>query len=378
MAKGVSAALMMSVLLVGGCVGDLPSGGGKLSFAGLTKPAAAPSDVAFEQTAAPDAKQYSEIISELMARRSVLAPASEYGRLARAITAGPSRAAEAELRASRLRASAAEKNWLPTIGPSISLSSLGDFVASLVIDQVLFDNGRKAAERDFARADVEVAAVALSQDVNDRVYAGLALHITAVSATQKAALLGRAESQIADYLRIISKRVAGGLSDPSDRQIAEAALSAVRSKRAAVQADAKTARAELAAMVAGGAGGADAGLPTVTVPASGDGALSILQAQATARRDAASATMQRAGLLPGVSASARVGGGGSGVVLNGGGAGLGLGTGASMKAADAARDAADLRVGEAREDAARVAARSAERITALAAEVADKRELASQ
>jgi outer membrane protein, adhesin transport system len=42
-------------------------------------------------------------------------------------------------------------------------------VAGIMVSQAIFDNGARAAERDFARADVEVAAVALAQDSNDRV-----------------------------------------------------------------------------------------------------------------------------------------------------------------------------------------------------------------
>ena len=37
-------------------------------------------------------------------------------------------------------------------------------MATLVVDQVLFDNGRNKGEREFAIADVEVAAVNLAVD----------------------------------------------------------------------------------------------------------------------------------------------------------------------------------------------------------------------
>lgn len=100
-----------------------------------------------------------------MDRRSLLAEDSAYGQVAAAAIAASSRAAEAELISAKLRAEAASKNWLPTLGPSVSLTELGDLVAGLLIEQVLFDNGRRKAERAFAAADVEVAAVNLSEDM---------------------------------------------------------------------------------------------------------------------------------------------------------------------------------------------------------------------
>ncbi|MCG7859335.1 hypothetical protein MD537_20325, partial [Flavihumibacter sediminis] len=81
----------------------------------------------------------SGIISTLQQRRSILHPDGPYGKVAAAVMASNARIAEAELRGARLRAEAASKNWLPRIGTSISLNSLGEFVTSLLIEQVLFD-----------------------------------------------------------------------------------------------------------------------------------------------------------------------------------------------------------------------------------------------
>ena len=47
-----------------------------------------------------------------------------------------------------------------------------------------FDNGGRKAERDFAMADVEVAAVALAQDSNARVLTGLELYLDAEAASR--------------------------------------------------------------------------------------------------------------------------------------------------------------------------------------------------
>ena len=130
----------------------------------------------------------SAILSDLQGRRSVLPEASAFDRVSGPVLAANSRAVESELRVARLRAEAQSKNWLPTLGPSISLSSLGEVLASLVIDAVIFDNGKKKAEREFSRADVEVAAVNLAIDTNDRVHTALGLYLRGQQAQEKAGL----------------------------------------------------------------------------------------------------------------------------------------------------------------------------------------------
>ena len=116
-----------------------------------------------KQTHAEKVNSESVIIQGLMQRQSALPDGSAFDQVATAVLAANSRAAEAELRSARLRSEAASKNWLPKIGPQISLTSLGSLVANLVVEQVLFDNGRRKGEREFAVADVEVAAVTLAQ-----------------------------------------------------------------------------------------------------------------------------------------------------------------------------------------------------------------------
>ena len=81
--------------------------------------------------------------------------------VANAVMAANSRAAEPDLRAAMLRSQARSMNWLSQLGPQVSVTSLGAVMASVFIEQVLFDNGAKRAERDYARANVEVAAFCL-------------------------------------------------------------------------------------------------------------------------------------------------------------------------------------------------------------------------
>lgn len=98
-------------------------------------------------------------------RISILPKGSAFARVAQSVLTAGSGTAEAELRVARLTARAKSKNWLPSIGPDVSMTSLGSLAASLLLDQAIFDNGRRKAERAYAAADVEVAAVSLATDL---------------------------------------------------------------------------------------------------------------------------------------------------------------------------------------------------------------------
>ncbi|MEL7091574.1 MAG: TolC family protein, partial [Pseudomonadota bacterium] len=155
----------------------------------------------------------SVVLQNLLARRSVLPAGGVYDQVGTAVLAANARAAETELRAARLRAAAASKNWLPTIGPRISLNSLGDLISQIVVDAVLFDNGRKKNERAFAKADVEVAAVALAEDTNDRVATALDLYLTAAQGRAQAAIHRATLKDMQHFEWVMSERVKGGVSD---------------------------------------------------------------------------------------------------------------------------------------------------------------------
>jgi len=84
----------------------------------------------------------SPIIEGLLNRRSVLGDGT-YDQVADSVLAANTRAAEADLRAAMLRSEARATNWLPTLGPNVSLTSMGTLVTQMVVEQVLFDNGKK-------------------------------------------------------------------------------------------------------------------------------------------------------------------------------------------------------------------------------------------
>ena len=345
-----TAAMCASALVLTGCLSDM---GGD---AGAGDVVAMQSGMSNTSTSKPSHSDkinaQSDIIQGLLARRSVLPSGSAYSRVATAVLAANSRSAESDLRAAQLRSRAASKNWLPTIGPSISLTSLGSVVANLVVDQVLFDNGRKKGEREFAVADVEVAAVALATDTNERVRTGLDLYVTAQEAREKYVLASKSAKDIGHFEWVMQQRVNGGVSDSSDLHVLRQKLLEIQASQSAASEAASTAIAELNAMAIGDLDGLR-GSSALPVRAGLAQPLSVTQAEAEKIRAIAAAKVDRAGQLPGLSASGTVGKDSTFGLKIGSDGLLGLGTGDRLKAIEATKEAAGRRVAQANEDANR-------------------------
>ena len=337
--------------LLSGCAMSEMEAGNPMSMFGRSHSDTTPSTSTSALSAEMENGTRSEIITGLLNRRSVLG-SGPYTQVANGVLAANSRAAEADLRAAKLRAEARANNWLPTLGPSISLSSLGDIVTSLVVEQVLFDNGRKKAERDYAAADVEVAAVTLAQDTNDRVLSGLELYISAQAATAKADVNAAALTKMERFEYVMSERVKGGVSSRVDLLVVQQKVNQMRSDMASDREAATAAMSELGAMTATPLAGIT-GLSTLSDLNVEETPLRVLKAQAESSRAIAEATAARAGLLPSLTASADVANGSGAGLGIGTDNGIGFGTGASLKAAEAQKAAANARIGQVREDANR-------------------------
>lgn len=372
-------ACMIAALTLSGCMSPDAGGDGSTGEAsrfmgglsGLGTPGDADAAARAEAAASP-------VISALQARRSVIPSDSPYARIVDPVLAAYSRPAEAELRSARLRARAASKNWLPKIGPNISLTSLSDVIAQLVVEQVLFDNGRKKAERAFAKADVEVAAVTLAEDTNARIRTALTLYLSAMKARERKTLEQQTLKDMEHFEWVMSERVSGGISDSSDLNVLRQKLAEIRATLAAQSEAEATALAELNAMstrpLDDVTGLAD--LPPVT---SGVRPVEVLRAEAEKDRDIASAQVERGGLLPGLTAGGTLGDDGSGIGLNvSSDQLLGLGTGDSLNAIKATQEAATARVGQAEEDAQRRTARLQSQLSALTRQVDEAAALASR
>lgn len=369
--------LLVAVAIgLGGCMGDISDRLGQ-SLPGAKHHADEVTRSAPRSFAPIAGQEPSEIISKLQTRQSLLASGTSYDQVAGSTLAASARPAEAELRAARLRARAADKNWLPTLGPSISLSSLGDLVASLVVDQVIFDNGRKKAEREFARADVEAAAVNLSIDTNDRVSTALILYLKAQESRQKAAAADRALGAMREFDRIMTARVKGGVSDISDQNVIRAKLAELQSLYDSEMLNANTALAELKAMSANDISDLR-GVQTLVQPTPDHKPLTVLLAQTELDRDVAQAKIDRAGLLPGLSAQGTIGKNSSAGLVLDSDQGFGFGTMDNLAAVKAAREGAERRILQAQEDSRRRQAALAQKLSSQKARSVQTNELVGQ
>lgn len=375
MGQGVTRAIGVcaATLALSGCLSDV--GGDASDFVARLK---TPDPT---QTAKPTHSEKlnaeSEIIQGLVRRSSALPSGSSFDQVATSVLAANSRTAEAELRSARLRAEAASKNWLPRIGPQISLTSLGSLVANLVVDQVLFDNGRKKGEREFAIADVEVAAVSLSQDTNDRVHTALKLYVTAAEAREKAALSQGTLKDMSHFEWVMSRRVQGGVSDRSDINILRQKLAEIRADTTSNDELARTSIAELNAMSVQPLNDLR-GVPDFEVSSSAAQPLSVVLAEAEKTRAVAAAKVERAGHLPGLSAGGTIGENSNLGLQVKSDTLLGLGTGASLKAIEATKETAARRVAQANEDANRALRKLESQIAAKARQAAEARGLTGQ
>jgi adhesin transport system outer membrane protein len=334
------------VLALAGC---MPAGG---PDAGASRSDAAPAAPGAAEPAAPAAAP--ALIEDLRARRSILPAGGSAARIAGAVLAAGQGAGAAELRVARLKAEARARNWLPSIGPSVDLSSLGAIAAGLLVQQAVFDHGRRRAERAFAAADVEVAAVDLSRELNARVHDGLARAAEAQAATARRAAVLDALAALDEPARIIRGRVAGGVADAAEARRLDQTLAELQALADAEAEAAETARAALAQLAGGPVAGADA-LGPLSLPAgAGPVPLSVLRVQAEGRRSVAEAQVARAGHLPGLGVGATLGPDG---LQAGARVGadklLGLGTRADLAALQAAEAVAADRAAEAADDARR-------------------------
>ena len=359
-AQRLPAALALAVLL-SGCLGGLQAPG----LQGFGKGRAPAGDLERKDFAAEGSTAtVSPLIGDLRARRSVVPAGGSYAAVAQAVLMASSGASAAELRMARLQQEAVDKNWLPTIGPVVTLDSLGVMAAQIVAEMALLDNGGRRAERAVAAADVDVAAVVLAADLNDRVRQGLELYIRAEQSRAQAAVAQRGVERLSAFQDMVSERVDGGLSDRSEEQIALQKKAEMQATYAGDMQAAERSLDELALL----AGRPLAGLRGVQdLPEAEAEPLAVLKARGEGARAVAVAQAERARSLPGLAATASVDGAGavrSGLRL--GGTTFGFGTGARLRALDATPGLVERQVADA-------AQKAAQRIAMLEGEIATLR-----
>jgi outer membrane protein, adhesin transport system len=291
------------------------------------------------------------LIADLQARKSVLPAGGPFDQVARAVLSASSGSDQAALRVAQLKSEARSKNWLPSIGPSVNLTSLGGLATSLLLDQPLFDNGGRKAQRAFAAADVEVAAVGLSVAMNQRVYNGLANYVNAERAKTQAAVSEKAAAKLSDFAAIMKKRVGGGISDLSEQRVIDQRMAEMQATVAGDRRAAEAAMAELAVLAGRPLAGVH-GLDQIA-PASSE-ALSVLRARSEGARSLAQSDMQLANMKFGIAASTGLGGDGAAPALRLTGMGmLNPGAKSGMEALRQTGDVVDRQNAEAAEAATR-------------------------
>lgn len=359
------APLALTCLLLAGCVaGD---GNGIASRMNLS-PDAPATDAATDAATTPTGAEKpgeagSTLIAELQSRRSVLPLGGAYAKVATSVLEADSGAAAAELRIARLRSEAQSKNWLPKLGPAVTLTALNGLAAGFLLEQALFDHGRRKAERAYAAADVEVSAVSLAADINQRVYEGLVHYVTAERARAQGEVAAKATDRLAGFADVMRQRVEGGLSDRSEQQVIAQHVSEMRATLDADRETATSALAELAAMAATPVDSVR-GIDRLDVIGAKTEPLSVVKTRGEGTRSVAQAKVARAGMMPGLTASADMGSSGINPGVKLGGAGLfGAGTKAELAALDATADVVARRNAEAAESAER-------RIVALERQIA--------
>ncbi len=369
--------LAMAGLLLAGCMQDGAFPG--VSMLAGARPSDPPPLAAggeIERASGDKQSAQSTVIADLRARRSVLSGGA-FAEVADAVLAANQGAGAAELRVARLKAEAKARNWLPSIGPSVDLASLGSLAAGMLVDQLILDNGRRKAERAFAAADVEVAAVMLATEMNARVHDGLARYVEAERAGAQAAAVGRAMERMTDYDRIMQGRVEGGIADRSEGRVVAQRLAELRALESTDREAELTARAELAALA--GRALSVSGLPDGPSVQGGAQPLSVLRAGAEGRRLVAEAKIDRAAQLPGLKAGASVSGDGiTGGLRVSADKLLGLGTRANLQALEATETVAAQREAEAADDAARRIVTLERQLSQIEARAAEGASLAAE
>jgi adhesin transport system outer membrane protein len=295
----------------------------------------------------------SDVIVTLQGKQSALTKGSAFDRVADAVLSTYSGAEQTQLRMAQLRADARGQNWLPRIGPNLSLSGLSGLSTGLSIEHGILDNGKRQAERDFAAADVDVAAIGMVSEVNQRVYDGIATYIQAEKARAQSDVARRAVDRLREFERIMGLRVEGGISDNSELRVI---TQRVAEMQATLSSDVQTEANALSALTAFASGGdlsGIRGLNAMSLPAlDANAPLSILRARAEGNRAMAEARAGRAVLLPGLNGALGISVKGIDPGIKLGGA-FGAGTRQELDALAAAPELAERRTATMTENAAR-------------------------
>ncbi|AWI84367.1 hypothetical protein CEW88_12145 [Alloyangia pacifica] len=189
-----------------------------------------------------------KVIGTLAQRPGAILPGTPYAAIARAVLEGGGFRSVSELRLAWLRGKADELDWLPDLGPHLSLAVLAHMSQSVQSRPERFDTPRKQAERDLALAEIDQAALTLVDGANGQVFEAIGHHLDAEEAHARADLLEAAYRDVASLDWPIARAVAAGLVPAQRLQELRARVAWLRAERVDAGAEAQRARSELAAM----------------------------------------------------------------------------------------------------------------------------------
>ena len=290
------------------------------------------------------------MISGLRQRTSQLPAGSAEAVIARAALESDTGTAAADLRLAKIKADVESSNWLPTLGPNLSLSSLESLASSLLLDVVIFDNGQKRAEREYAVTDVEVAAVNLAIDANDRVLDALDAYLLLLEAQSREEISTRALTVLEGYARKSAQRVSQGYSAPVEQSEIEQYLSEFRLVRDAARQSAMNARSSLTLLGVSNIPGSHHRMTSFPATPSSP-PLSVTLAQAKANRSIAEAKIDRSKNFPLLGGTTEISSSGSSTVFVMSGSGMGASTLSAGNSFEASKQASNQSVIHARSEA---------------------------
>jgi|GEM_PF-3579949 len=171
-----------------------------------------------------------------------------YEAIARAIITQTPSASAASLEGQKLLGRAYNQNRLPQVSPTASVEDDGDVIGRLIIEQVIFDNGRfKAGKKLFTADEARVFGDYLIE-TNEDIAQGINVYLRAVRLQSLLSASEKLAVKYDDLHKIALDRVSGGVGKRSESSLFEIRKLQTHAQSDTIRAELKTTRAELQAL----------------------------------------------------------------------------------------------------------------------------------
>jgi len=168
-----------------------------------------------------------------------------YDTIARSLSEQSPLASKASLEGQKLLGEGYNQNRLPQVSPTSSVDDDGDLIGRLIVEQVIFDNGRFKAGKKLLTADESRAFSDYLIEANEDIATGIDVYLRAVrlqrllSASEKLAL------KYDDLHKIAIDRVSGGVGKRSESSLFEIRKLQTHAQSASVRAELQSAKTQL-------------------------------------------------------------------------------------------------------------------------------------